>query len=293
MKKTIFILLCVAAITACSKQENQERKPFNPEEYPGGLYQEAKVPSGDLIMESDNVDITVYLPADYKETGEKYPVLYLLHGMNGDQKDWKDYGNVVGATDAAIRGGTIKPFIIVMPNAFTSFYVDGFSLFDGWPGHKYETFFFTGLIPYIEANYPVLTDKGHTAIAGLSMGGYGASLYAFKYPEKFCMSYSMSGATAGLDWIWSEDDEDIVPSIEKIFKNKGYGKSDFERLPAYFMDCGTEDILCKGFNDSTHEYLDSIGFPHVFREYEGHHEWSYWRACYKRMLPDLAKYFDR
>lgn len=250
------------------------------------------IPADSLLNDGEG-EFTVYVPKGGDGSGPAYPVLYLFHGMNGDHMAWEEKGRVVEMTDSAIRAGVIRPFIIVMPNAYNSFFVDGFYLLDGEPGNKYETFFFTRLVPYIEANYPVMKDRAHTAVAGLSMGGYGASLYAFKYPGKFCFSYSMSGATEGLDWIWSEDDEDLVPSIPRVFETKGYKKEDFGNLPAYFMDCGTEDIICKGFNDMTHEYLRSIKFPHEFREYEGEHEWEYWTACYRRMLPDLSRHFDK
>lgn len=244
-------------------------------------------------MDDDSLDFTIYIPGDYKTSGKKYPVLYLFHGIASDHTAWNEEGDVVKMTDEAIRNGEIKPFIIVMPNAFNSFMVDGFWLFDGFPGHKFESCFFKMLKPYIEANYPVMTDRAHTAVAGLSMGGYGASLYGFKYPETFCMSYSMSGATEGLNWIWSRKDEGLVPSIETIFREKEYTRSDYGRLPDYYMDCGTEDLLCKSFNDLTHDFLVSIGFPHAFREYKGCHDWDYWKGCYSRMIPDLARHFDQ
>ena len=278
-------LLCVSC--------NQEEEGSDDSQQYKGIYESGLAPSGDLIMDASNLEFTVYLPQDYKESGKKYPVLYLFHGVIDDHTAWQEKGGVVEMTDKAIRDGVIEPFIIVMPNAFLSFYVDGFWLLDGRPGHKYETCFFTKLMPYIEANYPVMTDRQHTAIAGISMGGYGASLYAFKYPERFCMAYSMSGATQGLDWIWSEDDDDLVPSIEKIFIDRAYDKDDFDFLPAYFMDCGSSDPICKRFNDSTHEFLTFIEFPHAFREFEGTHSWSYWIGCYRRMLPDLAERFNR
>ena len=256
----------------------------------------------DIVIESRfitnkdyNCPFNVILPADYKTSGERYPVLYLLHGMTDDNYSWQEEGDVVELTKKAVDAGIIDPFIIVLPNAYLTFYVDDLDwselpVFNYHPKLKFESFFTKELQPYIESHFPVLTDREHTAIAGLSMGGYGASYYAFKYPEKYCYCASFSGAVNGADWTGLTDK---VPSIEDIFKTKGYTKDDFDRLPEYIMDCGDVDIVCSLFNDLTHDFLKSIEFPHVYRVYSGGHNWDYWRPAYERMLPELAKHFDK
>lgn len=279
---SVLILLC-AMISSCTPE------PVPDVHSDISVYRDNLTLPSKFLME-DKGYYSIYLPADYEVSGSKYPVLYLLHGMASDNTEWQSKGDVMSVTDEFIRSGKICPFIIVIPKADNSFYVDNFDLFDGDPGHKYESFFFQELMPYIEANYPVMTDRAHTAVAGLSMGGYGASYYAFNYPERFSFSYSMSGAIEGLDWTTITDK---VPSVEDIFTRKGYKQEDFPKLPAYFIDCGTEDILCKIFNDTTHEFLESINFNHTFREYEGGHSWEYWKGSYKRMIPDLASQFAK
>lgn len=132
-----------------------------------------------------------------------------------------------------------------------SFYLDGFGYFDGKLGHKYESFFFKDLKPYIEANFPVLSDREHTFIAGASMGGYGALYYGIKYPHLFCMCYSMSGATEGLNRFGITDE---VPSILRLLEGK---KTD--NLPRLYLECGDKDHVCGQSNRITHEKLEAMG----------------------------------
>lgn len=285
MKKIVTILIVAMVLVSCAKEE---KKPNIKGKYMASL----EVPSGTELMDSDHGTYSIYLPADYETSGKEYPVLYLLHGMMSSHLEWEEQGKVSQMTDSAIEQGVIEPYIIVMPEAYNSFYVNGFWFVDGLPGHQYETFFVEKLMPYIESHYRVKKDREHTAIAGLSMGGYGATYYAFSYPERFSMSYSMSGATEGLNWVMPEGLAE-VPSIEEIFEQKGYTPNDYGRLPEYFMDCGTEDMLCHTFNEETHAFLDSINFPHTYRKHEGGHTWEYWQGCYRRMLPDLAKHFNK
>lgn len=237
----------------------------------------------------------VILPSDYKTSGKKYPVLYLLHGMNNDNYAWQRSGNVVELTEKAVNDGVIAPFIIVLPNAYMTFYVDdldfsGIPVFEIYPKLKFESFFTKELQPYIEKNFPIMTDREHTAIAGLSMGGYGASYHAFNYPEKYSYCASFSGAVSGGDWTGLTD---RLPSVEDIFEKNGYDSDSFPLLPEYVMDCGEDDLICGEFNRVTEEYFKSIKFPHVYRTFPGGHDWDYWSPAYVRMLPELAKHFGK
>lgn len=289
MKKLVVILLSMSvALGAVScKKVDDSPKPYE------------VICINDIVIESEFITdkdykcpFNVILPADYETSGKKYPVLYLLHGMNNDNHSWQTKGDVVKLTKKAVDAGVIAPFIIVTPNAYLTFYVDDLEwpeIFEQ-PVLKFESFFTKELQPYVESHFPVLTDKGHTAVAGLSMGGYGASYYAFKYPEKYCYCNSFSGAVNGGDWTGLTD---RVPSVEDIFNAKEYTEDDFPRLPEYVMDCGGEDMVCSLFNELTHEFLNDISFPHKYRMYPGVHDWDYWRPAYERMLPELAEYFGK
>lgn len=288
MKKILALLLCLTAVSFV-RVPNPDFKVVEENNI--------VIKSKYLTAEGYEAPFNVILPADYKTSGKKYPVLYLLHGMTDDNNAWQEGGNLVALTEEAVRAGVIQPFIIVLPNAYLTFYVDGLNwsevkvpVVSKMPTLSYESFFVKELQPYIEKHYPVRTDREHTAIAGLSMGGYGASYHAFKYPEKYSFCASFSGAVDGGDWTGLTD---RVPSIEDVFAEKGYEESNFDTLPQYIMDCGREDAVCGTFNVDTHAFLKRIEFPHTFRSFPGIHDWPYWQKAYVRMLPELAEHFNK
>jgi S-formylglutathione hydrolase FrmB len=194
--------------------------------------------------------------------------------------------------DDAIKAGKIPPMIIVTPDGFTSFYINGA---DG--KLNYEDFFIKELIPHIEKTYKVKAERRFRGIAGLSMGGYGSLLYALKYPNLFVASAPLSAA------VWT--DNDIINLDEGMFnglfgnsmgKNlKGKDrltpawlsnsplaiieKKTKEELSAvrYWIDCGDDDFLTIG-NAQLHIALTNKNVPHEFRMRDGAHNWTYWRT---------------
>ena len=243
----------------------------------GKLLVNQTIPSEYIMGGAGRFDI--YLPAGYAKSEKKYPVLYLLHGLGYGPRTWTE--KVTNTVDCLVRDGTIEPFVTVMPYAQMSFYLDGFTYFDGEPGHRYESFFMKDLKPYIETNFPVLTDRKHTFIAGASMGGYGALYYGIKYPHLFCMCYSMSGATEGLDWFGITDE---VPSICQLLEGR---KTD--NLPCLYLECGDEDLICGPSNRITHKKLTAMGVEHSFRIYEGDHSPHFWKSSLKRMMTIMSQ----
>ena len=114
---------------------------------------------------------SVYLPKSY-DGQKEYPVLYLLHGADGNHNDWMAQGMLNPYASAAEAAGG-KEMIIVCPNGSP----DGQNIFycDNYQGNnmKYMTYFFDEFIPYVESNFKVKAGRGTRAIAGLSMGGFG------------------------------------------------------------------------------------------------------------------------
>lgn len=271
----------------------------------------------DLHLESANImggiaDYSIYLPADYKTSGKKYPVVYLFHGMGDNNTKWDRKGCLCSLIDEAVRSGRTKPFIAVMTNGYLSFYVDGCTFFDGQPGHRYETFFVSEFQPFIEANYPVSTERSQTAIAGMSMGGYGAAFHAFSHPEKYCFCYSMSGALTGINWTRLTR---AVPSLDDIIRAQAplddiirdqatadcapcrdthlpTAASDLAlphavRFPDLVMECGDRDPLTGRANKKMHKRLEAMSIPHRYIVSPGAHTWPYWQGCIRRMLDSL------
>lgn len=132
----------------------------------------------------------IYVPGSVPPaTG--WPVIYLLHGLGDTETSWRDRGNIVPTLDAMIAAGTMRPALVVMPGANVSWYVDSKAV--AGPG-DYETALTRDLIPAVEAAYSVRRDKGGRAIAGLSMGGYGALRLSLAHPDLFTAAAALSPA---------------------------------------------------------------------------------------------------
>lgn len=116
-----------------------------------------------------HVSYAVILPGDYDTSSTRYPVLYLFHGIGGDASTWMEYGNLARLMDKMVQTEGITPFIMVMPDGYNSYYSDAF---DG--SFPYEAFFIHEFVPHIDDIYRTLNHASGRAIAGFSMGGFGA-----------------------------------------------------------------------------------------------------------------------
>ena len=125
----------------------------------------------------------VLLPVEYEHSARRYPVLYLLHGLFGDYSNWTKLTHL--PTYAAAMN-----FIIVTPDAGNSWYVNSATV----PQDRFEDFIIQDLVPEIDAKYRTIPAREARAIAGLSMGGYGALKFALKNPRLFAFAGSLSGA---------------------------------------------------------------------------------------------------
>ncbi len=219
----------------------------------------------------------IILPNDYYiHTERYYPVLYLFHGMYGDNNSWAEDGNVKEIVQNAIKNEIVDPIIVVMPDAFNTFYVDGYQ-----NELRYETYFWDELFPYIEETYRVNASRETCFITGLSMGGFGASYYAFSHPGQFVYCYSMSGAVQGAG-------SPLTPSISDIVA----GYDSYAELPDYTLDCGTSDYLVYESNQAVHEALDSLGFKHEYIAREGTHDWAFWQKSLEMALERIGRYLN-
>ena len=166
-----------------------------------GELSEVQVPSAVL---GGTMDVILYQP-DGVAPPEGWPVLYLLHGHDGNAHSWPDLGDIQATLDRMIAAGTLRPLLAVMPDAGNSWYVDSKAL--GGPG-DFETALVRDLPEWVEANFPVRGDRAGRAIAGLSMGGFGALRLALAYPERYAVAASLSGA------LWQNvpaEDFDVPP----------------------------------------------------------------------------------
>jgi S-formylglutathione hydrolase FrmB len=136
------------------------------------------------------IEATIYRP-DGPAPAKGWPVLYLLHGLNGNCRDWPKLGGIQKTLDELTAAHRIKPMLVVMPDAGNSWYVDSAAV--GGPGN-YETAILDDLPKAVEEKFDVRRERGGRAIAGLSMGGYGALRLAMLRPDRYVAAASLSGA---------------------------------------------------------------------------------------------------
>lgn len=226
---------------------------------------------------------SIYLPKSYTVDEDRtYPVMYLLHGVFGDHTNWVERGHVQDVANRLIDGDKAVEMIIVMPDAGTEW--DGYFNMDGWP---YEDYFFEELMPYIRENYRVKTGKENTAIAGLSMGGGGATVYGQKYPDKFSTVYAMSALmTLGEGGGLNQDDpkfRELNRTVREESAVKFVANADEETVEElksirWFVDCGDDDFLFDA-NIAFVQAMREKRIPMQFRVRDGGHDWEYWHSA--------------
>lgn len=277
-----------------------------------------------LSVQSDILDremnYSVYLPESYHTSTREYPVLYLLHGMTGDHNDWVVMGEVQRIAGEAMAAGKAPEMIIIMPDGlYDAFYINNY---DG--SVRWEDFFHDEFIPAVEEQFRITTSRSKRAIAGLSMGGYGAMYHGIKYKEKFSSVYAMSAAFLEVepmpasersDWdrefhlkTWGPYNDEQLPenykehSIHEMFRAmdriepsqggwnpQGNGE---EPLPAIYIDCGDDDFLLRQNTNLVH-IMKGKNVPFEFRVNNGGHTWDYWRTALEPALVFAGDVFRR
>jgi beta-xylosidase/enterochelin esterase-like enzyme len=205
----------------------------------------------------------IYTPPGYS-VDKKYPVLYLLHGIGGDEKEWLRGAQPQVILDNLYADNKIEPMIVVMPNgrAMKDDRAVG-NIFDNTKVQAFATFekdLLNDLIPFIETEYPVIKDREYRAIAGLSMGG----------------GQSLNFGLGNLDWFaWiggfssapnTKPPEELVPDTEKAKK----------LLKLLWISCGDNDNLIS-ISERTHDWLESNNVPHIYYVEPGSHDFKVWK----------------
>lgn len=265
MKKTIAIIAVIAGF--CFPVYGQEIEKQAPSGFDSVR---AGIPHGkiDTIKYySRTVGATrralVYTPPSYSKS-KKLPVLYLLHGIGGDEKEWLNGGKPQVILDNLYADGKIEPMIVVMPN--------GRAMKDDRVGDNmmapdrveafatFEKDLLNDLIPFIEKRYPVIKDRDHRAIAGLSMGGGQSLNFGLGNPDRFAWVGGFSSAPN------TKPPEQLVPDPEYARKN----------LKVLWISCGDNDGLIS-FSRRTHDYLVANGVPHIYYIEPGVHDFKVWK----------------
>ncbi len=251
--------------------------------------------SSDLLAERTHV--RVLLPRGYARSERRYPVLYLLHGGFDDYRSWTRMGDA-----AALTAGL--PLIVVMPDTGP---LGGYV--DWWHGEPWETFHITRLVPWVDRSYRTVARRGGRALAGLSMGGFGALGYAARHPDRFAAAAGFSAAV-----------DSTEPAIQALTPPGTYGPFATQEIRwrgrnpvdlaanlrglrltmrtgngspggPFGGGDGVEYVVHKA-SAALHGRLVALGIPHVWDDYgPGGHLWPYWRRSLRRTLPWLMKGF--
>ncbi|WP_082394919.1 alpha/beta hydrolase-fold protein [Ruminiclostridium josui] len=196
----------------------------------------------------------IYLPPGYSKTN-KYSVLYLLHGYGGNEDDWYNSGSANVILDNLIAAGSIKPFIVVMPNANAT----GVGISDGYANFKNDLL--KSLIPYVESNYSVYTDRLHRALAGLSLGGAQSMNFGLTNLDQFAYIGGFSaGGPASITNVNMFPDPTATKQLTKLL----------------FLCIGTNDNT--SFSESIVNNCKKYSIPYTYFLIQGRgHDWSVWK----------------
>lgn len=204
----------------------------------------------------------IYTPPGYSKK-KKYPVLYLLHGIGGDEREWL-HGNPQAILDNLYAEEKVEPMIVVLPNgrAMKDDRATG-NIFDSVKVQAFATFekdLLNDLIPYIEKTYPVSKSREHRAIAGLSMGGGQSLNFGLGNLDTFAWVGGFSSAPN------TKTPEVLVPNPEKAKA----------QLKLLWISCGIDDGLIS-FSQRTHDYLKGHDVPHIYYVEPGGHDFEVWK----------------
>jgi enterochelin esterase-like enzyme len=213
----------------------------------------------------------VYTPPGYSKD-KKYPVLYLLHGIGGNEREeWARGGVPHAIIDNLIADKKIEPMIVVLPNGNATTNragaVDpggsggrrGFGDLTGW-GKPFENDLIKDIIPFIEANYSVKSDRESRALAGLSMGGGQSLNIGLANLDTFAWIGGFSSAPN------TKPASELVPAPDKVTK----------QLKLLYLSCGNKDGLIR-VSQGVHAYLKDNNVPHIWHVDDHAHDFQHWK----------------
>jgi S-formylglutathione hydrolase FrmB len=247
----------------------------------------------DSKLRAREIPYRVILPASYaNKPNDRFRVIYLLHGLFGHFDNWTNLTKIDEEYAKHVNA------IIVMPEGGDGWYTDSATV----PTDKYESYIIQELIPEIDKKFRTIADRKHRAIAGLSMGGYGAIKFGLKYPDKFSLVGSFSGAldaplrgqkhqhwrpsimgVFGPDGSQVRKDNDIYHLVDEVRTES------VNRLPFFYLDCGTDDVVNFQNNRDFAGLLLQKKIPHEYRELPGAHTWEYWDSQVQEFLRLVGK----
>jgi enterochelin esterase-like enzyme len=247
---------------------NPDDKPAFEEPPAGFDVARENVPHGKVEMveyESKSVGSTrkmqVYTPPGYSKD-KKYPVLYLLHGIGGDETEWRRFASPEILLDNLLADGKATPMIVVMPNgrAQKNDRAEG-DVFRSAPAFAaFEDDLLKDVIPTIESRYSVQADREHRALAGLSMGGGQSLNFGLAHLDTFA-------------WVGGFSSAPNTKPAKELMPDPAAAKS---KLKLLFLSCGKKDGLMRVSQDF-HAYLRDNGVAHIWHVDDNAHDPPHWK----------------
>jgi len=215
--------------------------------------------------------VHVYTPPNYDKSSAKLPVLYLLHGADGDDSSWTWFGRANDILDNLLADGKAQPMVVVMPFGYA------YPWNAGAAADKQRTDFekdlLDDLVPFVQANYRVYTDRQHRALVGLSMGGGQALTIGLHHLDLFSRVAGFSAAVARQPFTAFKD---VAGDAKKVNAS----------LKLLWLGCGREDGLFTP-NQEFADFLKTSGINNTFVESPGAHTWINWRRYLLEVAPKL------
>jgi S-formylglutathione hydrolase FrmB len=259
--------------------------------------------------------VRVLTPPGFDGIRGQLPVLWLLHGGFGQAPDWTTIGNA-----EALTAGL--PLIVVMPDGGTGGWYSNWLNSTPEGPQRWETFHMKELRPFVESKYHTRTDRHGRAVAGLSMGGFGAMHYAARHSDLFGFAASFSGAvdsrTVGISTVINVSPYAHDGRFGDIFGQRGVNEGRWinnnptdlaENLRGVELQIrtgngqpggrhgGGPDVIemgCWEASMNLHNRLKALRIPHLFVDYgPGAHRWEYWQDDLRATLPAMMAHFSR
>jgi S-formylglutathione hydrolase FrmB len=234
-----------------------------------------------------DISVVIIKPSNYKKSGKRFPVLYLLHGYSGNYRQW-----ISIAPQLKSKVDELGMLVVCPDGGFSTWYFD--SPVDS--SSRYDSFISGELLSYIDKNYKTIADRKHRGITGLSMGGHGGLYLSLQHKNVFGAAGSMSG---GVDirpfpnnWDLKKRLGDTVCCKENWEKYTVINLADNlknDELQIIF-DCGLDDFFLE-VNRNLHKKLSNMKIDHDYIERPGGHNNAYWKNSIDYQLVFFDKYF--
>ncbi|MEP6787374.1 MAG: alpha/beta hydrolase family protein [Acidobacteriota bacterium] len=236
-----------------------------------------------------NLPYRVLVPDATSRTDAPLPVLYLLHGLFGSYQNWADLTTIKSYVEN-------KNLMIVMPEGGDNWYTDS--------EENWESYLIEDLMPEVERRFYAGGERRERAIAGNSMGGYGALKLALKYPDTFGFAASFSGAFRATRFLGGTDERELTPSVSRVFGDENSqiriendlftiaagASGNANGLPGIYFDCGLDDPFIAA-NREFAATLTTAGIEHEYLEVAGGHDWPYWDERVRYLISILKDEF--